>query len=284
VSVTVSKIAASASGALSEDNYGYAGDGHFGAAWVMDGATGLGDREYTGSYSDAAWYAAQLSAALQKFSLEPAPAASIFLAAIRQVAEAWYAAVGDADVPRYALPSAAGVWVRWQGDTMEAISLGDCRGWHQADNGALIQLGILDEAPNDDRLAKGIAQLQQTGVTYDQMRDVVMKDLRAGRATMNLPHGYPIFSIHDETMAHLDARAWQITPGNIILCSDGLFRWVDVLHQGHTEDFIRACAGDLHGTLARVRKLENSDADCKIYPRLKRHDDATGIVLRCELP
>ncbi len=273
---------------MSEDAYGYVGTPDFGAAWVLDGATGLGDREYTGAYSDAAWYAAQLSAALRKFSLEPVPAESIFLSAIRQVAERWYAAIGDADVPRYALPSAAGVWVRWQsdkmGDTMEAVSLGDCRAWHQSDDGAMIQLGMLDEAPNDVDVAAQVSAHQAAGVQPENMRAAIMDDLRMRRGHMNVPHGYPIFSIHDETVRHLNARAWQLPRGNIILCSDGLFRWVDVLRQGHAEDFVRACVADLHGTLAHVRELENADADCKIYPRLKRHDDATGIVLRCDLP
>ena len=127
MSITVRAIAASAAGHLSEDAYGHVGDSNFGAAWVLDGATGLGDHEnIPGAYSDAAWYAGQLSVALHKFSLEPAPAEKIFLSAIRLVAQAWYDIVGDVDVPRYALPSAAGTWVRWQGDTIEAVSVGEC--------------------------------------------------------------------------------------------------------------------------------------------------------------
>ena len=282
--VTVQAIAASASGRLSEDAYGYIGDANFGAAWVLDGATGLGDREYVqGACSDAAWYAQQLSSALRKFSLEQVPADKIFLSAIRWVAQQWYEAIGDADVPRYALPSAAGVWVRWQGDTMEAVSLSDCRGYHRSDVGVVTQLGALSVDPNDDWVAAKVAQHQAAGVTPEQMRGAILEDLRTRRSFMNVPGGYWVFSIHDETAAHLDARAWQITSGNIILCSDGLFRWVDVLGQGGAEVFIKACTADLNGVLARVRQVENADADCKIYKRLKQHDDATGIVLRCQI-
>jgi hypothetical protein len=139
----------------------------------------------------------------------------------------------------------------------------------------------LDEEPNDD--VSSLTAQQSAGVAAKDMRTVLMDGMRMRRGLMNLPHGYPIFSIHEETIRHLDARAWQITPGNIILCSDGLFRWVDVLHQGHAEDFMQATVKDLHGTLTRVRELENNDADCKIYPRLKRNDDATGIVLGCQV-
>lgn len=282
--VTPFAIAASASGRVSEDAYGYVGQPDFGAAWVLDGATGLGDQQYVqGAYSDAAWYAARLSDALKKFSLEPVQAEKIFLSAIRWVAQAWYEAIGDADVPRYALPSAAGVWVRWQGDTMEAVSLGDSRAYHHSNAGVMTQLGMLDEDPNDDWVAESVMRHQAAGVVPADMRAAVMEDLRAARSRMNMAGGYWIFSIHDETAAHLNARAWQITPGEILLCSDGLFRWVDVLKQGNAEALMQSASANLHGTLARVRELENADSDCKIYPRLKAQDDAAGVVLRCQI-
>lgn len=278
--VTVSAIAAKAAGDISEDAWGHIGDENFGAAWILDGATGLGERQYiSGAYSDAAWYANEFSRALHQHSLWPVPAREVFSTALRQMAKAWQDQISDA-VPRYALPSAAGIWVRWQDGEIEAVSLGDCRGWLLSDDHQLTQLGLLDEDPNDAWLAEQIATHQQNGITSDDMRMRVMDILREARASMNTPNGYPIFSVHSDICGELPVRKLKLWGGNIILCSDGLFRWSDVLRQGNAPEFAAACVEDLSHTLNYVRELENADPDCTRYTRLKRHDDATGIVLK----
>jgi len=281
--VTVAAIAAHAAGQVSEDSYGQVGDAQHGAAWVLDGATGLGEQNYiTSGYSDAAWYAQEFSKALVQVSLTTATPEEVFAHAIQQVAQQWHDAVGAVDVPRYALPSAAGVWLRWQNGMLEAVSLGDCRAWHVGTDGALMQLGLLDEDPNDDWLATQITQHQATGILAQDMRVAVMDNLRAARSRMNQPGGYWIFSIHAETARHLHIKRLPLTPGHLILCSDGLFRWVDIYRQGRAAEFTQACIQDIHGVLARVRELEHNDTECKTYSRLKCHDDATGLVLSAQ--
>lgn len=280
--VTVHATAAHASGKVSEDSYGHVGDADFGAAWVIDGATSLGDEEYAGGgISDAAWYAQQFSEALHQHSLWPLPVEEIFSTAIRQVAKAWQDAVGalERDIPRFALPSAAGIWVRWRDGLLETVSLGDCRGWHMRVDGVLTQLALLDEKANDDWVAEIVKQQQSAGVLAHDMRAATMGPVRAARSHMNQASGYWIFGIHAETAQHLSVRRVPLTPGHMVLCSDGLFRWVDVLHQGGSADFTCACVEDIAGVLTRVRELENNDKDCVTFPRLKCHDDATGMVL-----
>jgi len=282
--VTIAAIAASAAGKVSEDSYGHAGDEKYGAAWVLDGATGLGDRNYiANAYSDAAWYARQLSDALREHSLSAMTPEAVFLAAIRQVAKQWHEQIGDAEVPRYALPSAAGMWVRWKDNVLEAISLSDCRGWHVGAGGTLTQLGLLDEDPNDAQVAAEVSRQQSAGVKPANMRAAILESLRMRRRMMNEPDGYPIFSIHEETTRHLQLRRMEIAPGHIVLCSDGLFRWVDIYREGSAAEFAVACIQDISGMLAQVREIENADADCTRFPRLKSQDDATGIVLRVQV-
>lgn len=280
--VTVTTIAAAAAGKFSEDAWGSVGDANYGAAWMLDGATGLGDRQYiSGAYSDAAWYANEFSKALHQHSLWPVAAREVFSTALRQMAKSWQEQVNET-VPRYALPSAAGIWVRWQDGEMECVSLGDCRGWLLSEDNQLTQLGLLDEDPNDAWLAKQIAAHQENGIGAEDMRAKVMVILREARASMNTPGGYPIFSVHSDICGELPVRKLKLWEGNIILCSDGLFRWSDVLHQGNAHEFAGACIHDISHVLNHVRELEKADPDCMRYTRLKRHDDATGIVLRVE--
>jgi len=278
--VTVAAIAAHAAGQVSEDSYGQVGDENHGAVWVLDGATGLGDKNYiAGAYSDAAWYAREFSKSLVEFSLTAETPEAVFMLAIQQVAQQWDDAIGVVDVPRYCLPSAAGIWLRWRGGMLEAVSLGDCRAWHVGTDGSLTQLGLLDEDPNDDWVAAQVVQHQAAGIAAQDMRVAVMDNLRAARSRMNQPGGYWIFGIHAETAQHLYIKRLPLAPGHLVLCSDGLFRWVDIYRQGGATEFIQACIQDIPGVLARVREVENGDSDCKAYPRLKVHDDATGLVL-----
>ena len=279
--VTVAAVAASASGKISEDSWGCVGEKAFGAAWVLDGATGLGDCVYVpGAYSDASWYAQQLSEALQRHSLSAFPPDTIFSHAVGEVAQLWQKAVGTADVPHFALPSAAAIWVRWQDSVLEFLSLGDCRGWFMTDDNTIRQLGLLDEEPNDAWLAAQISQHQAEGITAQHMRVTVLEDLRARRSMMNLPSGYWIFGIQQETIQHIQVQRLELSPGYIVLCSDGLFRWVDVYHQGNAGTFVQNCTRDLPSTITHLRQIEDEDADCRKFPRLKSLDDATGLVLQ----
>lgn len=282
-SVSIAAIAASASGKISEDAWGTVGDTQHGAAWVLDGATGLGDRQYVdGEYSDAQWYASEFSKALAEYSLQNLTAREVFARTIKHMAKLWQEKVPQADLPRYVLPSAAGVWLRWQNNEMEAVGVSDCRAWFISNDGKAEQLGFLDEDPNDAWLAEQIAAHQKNGVSEADMRDTVIDILRGARASMNTPGGYQILCIQPETADEIQVRKLPLAPGHVILCSDGLFRWSDVLRQGNANEFAAACVADLHGTLTHVRELENADQDCTRYTRLKRHDDATGIVLRVQ--
>jgi len=278
--VKATAIAACAAGQVSEDSYGQVGDEDHGAVWVLDGATGLGDKNYiAGAYSDAAWYAQELSKGLVEFSLTATTPEEVFTLAIQQAAAAWQAQVSENNLPRYVLPSAAGIWLRWHGGMLEAVSLGDCRAWHVGSGGELTQLGLLDENPNDEWLATQITQHQATGIAAQGMRAAVIDVLRTARSRMNQPNGYWIFSIHPETAQHLHVKRLPLVPGHLVLCSDGLFRWVDIYRQGSAANFVQASIQNIQDVLARVRELENGDLDCKTYPRLKNHDDATGLVL-----
>jgi hypothetical protein len=275
-------LVAVASGRMSEDYWGKVGDTAHGAAWVLDGATGLGDQQYSGhAYSDAAWYAQNFSKALADHSLSGLPVADIFSAALEQVLRAWQATGAPHDIPRYAMPTAAGIWVRWRGDALETVSLGDCRGWAVTETSSS-QLGTCDDDPNDAWLAERIAELQANGTPPDAMRAAVMPVLREARSRMNQPDGYMIFGLQPEIAPELPVRQHPLQPGEIVLCSDGLFRWSDVLHCGTGTAFAKAAVVDIHSLAATVRQMESDDKDCIKFTRLKRHDDATGMVLRVQ--
>jgi hypothetical protein len=103
--------------------------GGFGpAAWVIDGATGLGDPLLPGP-SDAAWYAQSLDRALrQAFESEPeSPTPALLRRAVAEVRADFEKQRLRAPAGAHENPSAAFVMIRAVDDAVELTSLGDCQ-------------------------------------------------------------------------------------------------------------------------------------------------------------
>ena len=101
-----------------EDAWGWQAGDAAGAVWMIDGATGLGEREHVpDGPSDAAWYAHTLSHALGGMTTPSADPRPAFAGIVADLAAQWRLAIQrdggvPENVPAYALPSAALLWCR----------------------------------------------------------------------------------------------------------------------------------------------------------------------------
>src|SRR4029434_2553083 len=97
------------------------------AAWVMDGATGLGDEKRLPGESDAAWLVQRVDAFLRAHADDASLGmADLFAAAIEDVQMAYKHRKLCAAQVRYELPSARVVFVRCAPSCIEYARLGDC--------------------------------------------------------------------------------------------------------------------------------------------------------------
>lgn len=112
------------SSAVNEDVAGHCGN----AAWVIDGATGLGAHLMDGP-SDAAWLATRADRELRAAFARDADrsTADILRAVIAACRGAFVAGRRRPSGAAFELPSAAIAIVRQVGDTVELATLGDCR-------------------------------------------------------------------------------------------------------------------------------------------------------------
>ena len=281
-----------------EDAAGSVGDSLRGAAWVVDGATGLGDREYMPSGpTDAAWYATTLSAALADVSLEFAGLPThgtcrsllspqqIFARAVSVVAGQFHAAlpVLFEDVPDYARPMAAAAWVRWCEDgSLTFAALGDCRALFHAPDGTVRILGVMDDQPQDIEVNTAVAALHATGITdHDNIWQQALPELRRSRAARNRPGGEWVFSLDPEASAHLVMEELATKgPATLLLVSDGFFRLVDTYQRYDPAGLMLAARErGLEALYEELRAIELNDADCRRIPRLKPEDDASAILI-----
>jgi hypothetical protein len=72
-----------------------------------------------------------------------------------------------------------------------------------------------------------------------------------------------------------------VAPGtHVLMLSDGFYRLVDHYHLYSDESLLTAAVEDGLQVLAqRLRRLEDEDAECRVYPRLKPRDDASALLL-----
>jgi len=268
-----------------EDAVGHAGDAQAGAAWVIDGATGVAEAELVpGADSDAAWFARRLSAAFASLFDPIAPVEAQMRSAIDAVAADYRRLVGPVEVPRHALPSAAGVWVRWTAaGWLELAALGDCRALLRTADGVVRSLGPRRLDLGDALVNAAVRTLQATGVRDPAaVRERLAGRLRETRTRMNRPGGYWVFSIEPAAAGHLDLDRAELAPGAVLLLvSDGLFRLVDT-YRAYTPEGLVAAAAErgLRPLHEELRRIEAEDAGCTRFVRLKPRDDASGLLLR----
>jgi len=290
--IHVAEVATLASGpGPNEDAAGAVGDGRLGAAWAIDGATGVAGREFVRAdapedATDAAWYARRLDAAFAAEGAADPDACAVARRAIGRVAEAWRAAVADPDaVPAAGLPSAAAVRVRWDGDRIEAAGLGDCAVLVRPDGERARVLAGQGPSALEKAFNATVGRLVREGVTRaSDRRSAVAAGLAAARSRMNRPGGYWIFSVAPEAADHL-RRAETVLdrPGWILLATDGLTRLVEMYGACDGDGLVAAAAErGVAALLRELREIEAADAACARFPRIKPSDDATGVLLRRE--
>ncbi len=270
--------------AINEDRIGHARyPSGVAAAWVIDGATGLADREWVSQGpTDAAWLADALSQRLTADDPASVPAPAYFARQVAAIGADYRAAVPDwRMLPSWVLPSAATMWLRRVGARVELAWLGDCVALIEQDGG-LVVAGAEEARSWEDDINRVVgARLAAEPTLATPVMAAVMDELRTRRARLNQPDGYWMLGVDPRAAAAMDVRTLALAaPARALIVSDGLWRLVDHFHVYDAAGLLRAAfdAG-LAALLAELRGLEGDDADCRRVPRVKPRDDASGLAL-----
>ncbi|OLP44460.1 protein phosphatase 2C domain-containing protein [Rhizobium oryziradicis] len=268
-----------------EDRLGYNGD----CAFVLDGATGLGDHQYMEGFgSDAAWMA-QFAA---KRLINELSVDTLVTELIRAIAfdahELFTATAGEQ--PRYAWPLCALAALRLTPDGAEFIGLGDSVVYILHDDGRVDSLTALPDAFEREQMAarahvERVGSIGKSGVAAHDPQ--TLSELRRAREKQNTPDGW-IWSLGlvPDAADHL-ARADIIFTGGAtaLIASDGLADLVSLYHAYDPATLIkRASTVGLKALVAELRHLERDvDPDGVQFPRFKQCDDTTAILCRIEV-
>ena len=266
------------SGPVNEDAVGYIGDpDDIQAAWALDGVTGINDRSLGLQGSDAQWFVARIDAHLRSLFFEARNMPSVMSGLVDRLIDdlALVTLPENYDPPAACIAAVCKIGMQWQ-----AVRLGDCRLLAEDGKGS----HRIVDFPNDDFdhwVTAEAVRLRAGGLSnLKDIAQALQPALFANRRRRNRPGGYGVIEADRACLAF--AEYMPLTdPAAVLLASDGFFRLVDHYAEVTESELLRrAVAGS--GVIAlydTLRAIEQSDPDCRKFPRLKPGDDASAIAL-----
>lgn len=263
---------------VNEDVVGHCGD----AAWVIDGATGIG-AGLLDAPSDAAWLARTVDERFRRLLADDPAIATKDLVrrAIESCRDGLTAGALRAAEGPHEYPSAAFAMVRSFGDHVELSGLADCRIAYVDDDG-------------EGRLFSDRSMEAVEGTTLALTREILgaepaiapqdlfarlLPRLRANRSRMNRPGGYWVLGTEPAAADHLAQLLLPSRRGRrFALASDGFLRLVELFEVAGPGDLLGIDSRSaLDGWLSRLRSIESEPDSCRVHARVKVHDDATFV-------
>jgi hypothetical protein len=249
--------------------------------WVLDGSTPLSPKKVERSRSDAEWLVERIDHWLRTAKIERTE--RDLTQVIESLAtvlgrEFKQANVGQGDEG----PSAAIGLLRVLPKRLDYAILGDITVVVRTNR----RLRVLrDErvAEFDEIAIKLLKQELNEGATFERASRVVRAKLRENRKYMNAQPGYWILSNRARAARHALAGSIKLErEAEVLAASDGFARAVDVFRLYHgwaglLSDVREHSVGE---ALARLRRAERNDPQCRAFPRLSPVDDATALYLR----
>jgi hypothetical protein len=255
------------------------------AAFVIDGATSLGPPLVSPPASDAAWIAEW---ARDHLVAELAPDRSL-RAVVRNLsatARDRFFDAADPNVERYRHPSASFQSLRLTDAGLEIAGLGDCTLFLRDGSGSLTRHSGLRASRSGEQSSARMALERLGGLDAEGegFRDPeTLAALRTSRARQNTERGVWTLGIHPDASDHIRIELLETRlPAVGLLCSDGFADIVDN-YALHTAAGLmdRAERDGLGSLLTEIRRIERDiDPNGLQYPRFKRSDDASAVLVR----
>ncbi|MDE2182386.1 MAG: protein phosphatase 2C domain-containing protein [Alphaproteobacteria bacterium] len=252
------------------------------AATVFDGATGLGGNLMPGP-SDAAWIAqfgARRLLAHLRESDEPVEALRRALADTKTSFEGLRR---RAPKERYEIPYASMILAVAREDSVEALWFGDCAMLVERLDGEVEMVGeAFDKRAAEANRARMLSDAKGLPPVGALSRAEFTPHIRSARNHVNTDRGGWLFSPEPRAADHVASRRVSAAPGtHLLLASDGFLALACDYGAYDAAGLLRAARDNGLAALAQeVRAIENEDFDGRRFPRFKKSDDCTAVLLK----
>lgn len=254
-----------------------------GAAWVLDGATGITDTTHTDSPSDGHWYVQQFDDYLREHVTDSGRSLTEVVAdGIESVGSRFDTVTTVDDIDVAAEPSATAAIVRWTDRALEYYVLCDSTFLQLEDTS--VQTVETDARIErfEERAREAVRGLKSSGAGLEEAREEVMPTLLENRRQKNSQGTYWVLSLNSEAAARGITGETRLTAATTVyLFTDGFGRLVDTydVHPDWDTGIQSVERDGLETTVETIREIEREDAEGDDHLRLKQSDDATAVKL-----
>ena len=252
------------------------------ASVVFDGATMVNDPIMPGR-SDAAWIAqfgARRLLAHLREGISPR-------AALRHaLADAQHSFEGLRRRPpqeRYEIPCASMMLATPRDGGFDALWYGDCAALVLRPDGTWDIIGhAFDKKASESADAARLAAERAMAPVGALARAEFLPFFRASRNKLNMPGGTWLFSPMAEASEHVSRAAVAAPAGTlVILCTDGFLALASDYDVYDPRALVEIAASrGLKALGEELRAIEDGDPEGRKFPRFKKGDDATAVLLK----
>ena len=251
------------------------------AAVVLDGATPLGDGLMPGP-SDAAWIAQFGARRLLAHLRDGEGARKAVRGALADAQKSFEALRRHAPEEMWQTPCASMMLAVAGEGGVEFLSFGDCAALVQPQGGAVMVVGeTFDKRAAEAKRAQAIAKEKNLSPASGLSRPEFLGALRATRNRVN-SGSYWLFSPDAKAASHAARQIVTAAPGTrLLLASDGFLSLASDYGAYGADSLMQAAVEKGLETLGEeLRAIEADDAVGDKFPRFKKSDDATALLLR----
>lgn len=264
---------------VNEDAFGAAGS----IAFVLDGVTSLCETPLMPGKSDAAWAS---HTARDLLLAHGATRGGDLRGLVTSVAEGitakFEAERARPPRERYELPWTTLSLIGLEAGRLNLAYVGDSRVLVETDDDEVHNFGTNpSRSAFETRLAqKMIAARRGQGLSPQ----AVLPELRAARNTVNTNTGYWLLGADAAVGAKATVTSLALSgPATVLLATDGFYALVeDYQRYGDRELIATAQTIGLSALMRELRHIEDEDPNGERFPRMKKSDDATALLVRVE--
>jgi serine/threonine protein phosphatase PrpC len=262
-----------------EDAFGH-GEG---AAVVIDGATPLGDGLMPGP-SDAAWIAQFGARRLMAHLRDGDGARKALRATLGDAQKSFEALRRHPPEEMWQTPCASMMLVVPDKEGLEFLWFGDCAALvaRSAGDAAVTIVGeTFDKRAAEADRARALAKEKNLSPAAGLSRPEFIGTLRAARNRINSGDRW-LFSPDVKAAAHVARRVIKLAPGSTLLLATDGFLALASDYGAYSADSLMAAAlsKGLAALGAELRAIEAGDGGGDKFPRFKKSDDATALLLQ----
>lgn len=241
---------------------------------VFDGAAPLQPIPFGRFSNSTTWFVNAMDSAIwAELKGQPTTVEALERARLK-VCEHFFTEVDRLDADTNEDPISCLLLIREYDHYLELINIGDCC--------ALVKVGTSLTSFGNSAVKQLDSSLNNLMPVDDELKKrVLLNQVNQNRKKRNQIFGYDVLTPTDSLYGRCERIILDKSSSLELLCmTDGFYRAVDTLgiyDNSGLMEIVREKG--VNAVLKEIRRLETKDSECKEYPRVKVHDDASAAYL-----